>query len=103
LSEVGYGLILAHEKLIKLRWLRRTLLRDLSPEGMANTFEDRPVYYREISARVRRYDAANGTVHLIAERGHEFPPLVPDLDPTKTMEVDLLSELIRWEREEDEE
>jgi hypothetical protein len=102
-SEVGYGLILAQEKLIKLRWLRRTLLQDLSPEGIANAFNNRPVYYREIPARVRRYDASNGTVHLVAERGHEFPPLASNLDPLRTMEVDLLSELIRWAREEDEE
>jgi hypothetical protein len=102
-SEVGYGLILAHEKLIKLRWLRRTLLQNLSPEGIANTFNNRPVCYREIPARVRRYDAANGTIHLIAERGHEFPPLASNLDPPKIMQVDLLSELIRWAREEDEE
>ena len=102
-SEVGYGLILAQEKLIKLRWLRRTLLQDLSPEGITNAFNNRPVYYREIPARVRRYDASNGTVHLVAERGHEFPPLASNLDPLRTMEVDLLSELIRWAREEDEE
>jgi hypothetical protein len=101
-NEVGHGLILAYEKLIALRWLRRTLFRDPSPEGMTCTFEDRPVYYREIPARVSCYNVVNGTVHLISEPGHEFPPLSPTVGPTKTMEVDLLSELIRWTREEDE-
>lgn len=101
-SEVVHGLILAYEKLITLRWFRRTLFRDLSPEGMARTFKERPVYYREIPARVNCYDVVNGTIHLISERGHEFPPLSPSVDPTKTMEVDLLSELIRWTRDEDE-
>jgi len=97
-KELQHGL-LAYGILAKLRWLRRTVLHDLSPEGMAKAFAQRPVWYREIPARVHRYDATNGILDLIAESGHEFPSLGPE----QTTEVVLLSELIRWDREEDEE
>jgi hypothetical protein len=98
-SNVSHGLILAYGYLFKLRWLRRTLFRDLTPDGMRQSFTNRPVYYREVPARVEHYEASNGVVHLIADGDSVcFPRLSSEMQPMKTMEEDLLSECIRWDR-----
>jgi hypothetical protein len=39
-------------------------------------------------------------VNLTAERDHMFPPMATKGDPRRTAQEDLLSELIRWNRDE---
>lgn len=99
-SEMSDALLHAYKCLDLLRWLRLSLFGNLNPERNLSHLVDRPVYYREVPARVSHYAPVDGTVHLIAEKGHMFPPMGAKGDPRQTAQEDLLSELIRWDRDE---
>lgn len=98
-SEMNDALLHAYKCLSQLRWLRFTLFGNLNPERNLNHLIDLPVYYREVPALVLEYTPQSGSVLLAAEQGHEFPPIRRDLPSTKAAKVDLLSELIRWNRD----
>jgi hypothetical protein len=99
-SGMSDALLHAYKCLDQLRWLRLTLFGNLNPERNLGHLINRPVFYREVPARVSHYAPGDGTLHLTAEKDHMFPPMGTHGDPRKTAQEDLLSELIRWNRDE---
>jgi hypothetical protein len=91
------ALLQAHHCLWELRWLRSVAFGNLNSEKNLNHLINRPVHYREVPASVVGYEPSSGSVVLLANDEHEFPPESQGSSPTKSIQVDLLSKLIRWD------